>query len=255
MGIFERLSRIVRANLNHMISEAEDPEKVLEQSLIDMQNDLVQLRQGVAQAIASQKKSEQQYKNNLAEAHKWQQRAQLALNKGDENLAREALVRKKSYNDTANSLKQQLDIQTNQASSLKQNLRTLEHKIFEAKNRKNMLIARAQMARTNEQLQSNLNGTNMNSASFDHLEEKVLQLEAASQAASELNGAGLESRFVQLEAGDEITNELEAMKQTKLSGVSSIGQQVLPQAQENSNKSGNSLQEELAELRNKLNKK
>ena len=107
MGLFDRISRVVRANVNDMVSNAEDPEKVLEQAIIDMQEDLVQMRQAVAQAIASQKKSEQQYNQNESQAKTWQQRAQLALQKGDEDLAREALRRKKGYVEAAGMLKQQ----------------------------------------------------------------------------------------------------------------------------------------------------
>jgi phage shock protein A len=92
MGIFDRISRVVRANVNDMIDKAEDPEKVLEQSIREMGDDLVKMRQAVAQAIASQKRTEQQYQKNMAEANTWQQRAQLALTKGEESLAREALV-------------------------------------------------------------------------------------------------------------------------------------------------------------------
>ena len=101
MGIFDRISRVIRSNVNDIIDKSEDPEKVLEQSLRDMGDDLVKMRQAVAQAIASQKRTEQQYKKNQAEANTWQQRAQLALSKGEESLAREALVRKKTYADTA----------------------------------------------------------------------------------------------------------------------------------------------------------
>ena len=111
MGLFDRVSRVVRANLNDVVSKAEDPEKILEQTVIDMQEDLVQLRQAVASAIASQKRSQQQYNQAQTEATNWQQRAQLALQKGDENLAREALVRKKTNSETAASLNTPLEHQ------------------------------------------------------------------------------------------------------------------------------------------------
>jgi phage shock protein A len=111
MGLFDRLSRVVRSNLNDMVSKAEDPEKILEQAVIDMQEDLVQLRQAVARAIATQKSTEQQYNKYNTEANNWGERAKLALSKGDENLAREALVRKKAAAESATMLKQQLDTQ------------------------------------------------------------------------------------------------------------------------------------------------
>ena len=136
MGIFERLGRVVKANVNDLIDKAEDPEKVLEQSIREMSEDLIKMRQAVAQAIASQKRTEQQYQKNQAEANKWQQRAQLALSKGDEGLAREALVRKKSFADVATTLKTQLDSQSTQVDGLRRNLVTLESKISEAKTKK-----------------------------------------------------------------------------------------------------------------------
>jgi phage shock protein A len=214
MGLFDRLSRVVRANLNDMISKAEDPEKVLEQAVIDMQEDLVQLRQAVARSIAEQKRTEQKYAQDQAEASKWEQRAKLALSKGDENLAREALSRKKSFTDTATVLKQQLDQQTAQVDSLRRNLVALESKISEAKTKKNMLQARAKAAKANEELQKTLGGIDTSSAmsAFERMETKVLELEARSQAVGELGGYGIEQQFAQLEAGSDVDDELALLK-------------------------------------------
>ncbi len=214
MGLFDRISRVVRANLNDMVSKAEDPEKVLEQSIIDMQEDLIQLRQAVAQAIASQKRTEQQFNQNQSQANSWQQRAQLAMQKGDENLAREALVRKKGYVDTANSLQAQLNGQSTQTDQLKRSLIALEGKISEAKTKKNMLKARAQAAKAQEQLQSAVNtiGTSSAMAAFERMEEKVLNAEARAQAAGEIAGADLENQFAQLEASSGVEDELAALK-------------------------------------------
>ncbi|MFM7577061.1 MAG: PspA/IM30 family protein, partial [Microcystaceae cyanobacterium] len=129
MGLFDRIGRVVRANLNDLVSKAEDPEKVLEQAVIDMQEDLVQLRQAVARTIAEQKRTEQRYNADLAEANKWQERAALALSKGDENLAREALTRKKTFTESSTTYKAQLDQLTGQVDALKRNLTALESKI------------------------------------------------------------------------------------------------------------------------------
>jgi phage shock protein A len=219
MGLFDRISRVVRSNVNDMVSKAEDPEKILEQAVIDMQEDLVQLRQAVAQAIASQKRTQQQFNQAQSEANNWQQRAQLALQKGDENLAREALTRKKTHTETATALKGQLDSQTTQVDTLKRSLIALEGKIAEAKTKKDMLKARASAAKAQEQLQGMVNnmGTSSAMSAFERMEDKVLQLEARSQAAAELAGSDLESRFVALESGD-VDLELEAMKQQMISG-------------------------------------
>jgi phage shock protein A len=219
MGLFDRISRVLRANVNDMVSKAEDPEKILEQAVIDMQEDLVQLRQAVAQAIASQKRTEQQLKQAQSESNNWQQRAQLALQKGDENLAREALTRKKTHTETATALQTQFQTQSAQVDTLKRSLIALEGKISEAKTKKDMLKARASAAKAQEQLQGMVNnmGTSSAMAAFERMEDKVLQLEARSQAAGELAGADLEAQFRALEGGD-VDLELEAMKQQMLAG-------------------------------------
>jgi phage shock protein A len=254
MGLFDRLGRVVRANINDLVSKAEDPEKVLEQAVIDMQEDLVQLRQAVARAIATQKRTEQQYNKNQSEANTWQQRAQLALSKGDENLAREALVRKKSFADTANSLKQQLDAQSSQVATLKRNLIALESKISEAKTKKDMLRARANAAKANRQLQDSMNniGTSSAMGAFERMEDKVMQLEAESETAQELGGTGIEQQFAALEAGSGVDDELAAMK-AQLSGTSAETPK-LEAAETTSDPQDAVIDAELDELRSQLDK-
>ncbi|QIZ71463.1 PspA/IM30 family protein [Oxynema aestuarii] len=253
MGLFDRISRVVKANLNDLVSKAEDPEKVLEQSIIDMQEDLVQLRQAVASAIANQKRTQQQLSQATQQANTWQQRAQLALQKGDENLAREALVRKKSHGDTAATLKSQLDGQTQQVEALKRNLIGLESKISEAKTKKNMLKARAQAAKANEKLQQTLGSidTGGSMAAFERMEEKVLQMEARSQAVTELGGSSLDDQFAALEAGSDVDDELAAMK-AQLTGGSPTQAQ-LPEGKEKSDSHSSAVDAELEELRSQLN--
>lgn len=214
MGLFDRLNRVVRANLNDMIGQAEDPEKILEQAVIDMQEDLVQLRQAVARSIAEQKKTEQRCNQDTAEASKWEQRAKLALSKGDETLAREALTRKKSLADSSNVLKQQLEQQTVQVDSLRRNLMALESKISEAKTKKNMLQARSKAAKANEELQKTLGSIDTNSATsvFERMESKVMDMEARSQAVGELAGFGVEQQFAELEASNGVEDELAMLK-------------------------------------------
>ena len=253
MGLFDRLSRVVRANLNDMVSKAEDPEKILDQAIIDMQEDLVQLRQAVARAIATQKRTEQQYNKNQSEANNWQSRAQLALQKGDENLAREALVRKKANADTAATLKEQLDAQTSQVDTLKRNLIALESKISEAKTKKDMLKARAAAAKANEQLQSTVGrlGTGSAMSAFERMEDKVLEMEARSKAANELTGSNLEEQFKLLESGSDVDDELAAMKAQLTGG--SVSQPVLPASEDKTSSSSKSaVDDELEALRKQI---
>jgi phage shock protein A len=220
MGFFDRLSRLLRANLNDIVSKAEDPAKILDQSVADMQSDLVKLRQAVATAIASQKRLQNQAEQAESQAKTWYDRAELALKKGEEELARESLSRRKTYQDTATALNSQISSQAGQVETLKRSLTALEGKIAEAKTKKDMLKARAQAAEAQEQLQSAVGNlsTNSSMAAFDQMEEKVLGMEARSQAAAELAGADLESQFASLE-GSNVDEELEALK-TRLSGGS-----------------------------------
>lgn len=224
MGLFDRLGRLIRANLNSLISQAEDPEKILEQTVIDMQDDLIKLRQAVAQAIATQKRTERQCSQAQSTATEWYQRAQLALQKGDEHLAREALTRRKSYQETADALKSQIEQQSAIVSQMKQNMVGLERKLAEAKTKKDMYIARARSAKASQQINEMMGRFNPSGAmaAFERMEEKVNQLEAQSQAIAELNRDTLEERFASLEAGDDIDDELAAMK-ARLSSSSSAG--------------------------------
>ncbi|MBD2485907.1 PspA/IM30 family protein [Planktothrix sp. FACHB-1365] len=252
MGLFDRIGRLVRANLNDLVSKAEDPEKILEQAIIDMQEDLVQLRQAVAQAIANQKRTEQQYNQAMSQANQWQSRAELALRKGDETLAREALQRKKSYMETANTVKLTLDQTFGQVDALKRNLIQLESKISEAKTKKNMLKARAQAAKANEQLQGLLGNINPSSATaaFERMEQKVTDLEARSQAMGELAGSDFESKFAALEAGSDVDDELMALK-AQISGAPAP--QALPAGQTTA-KNPTPVDDELEALKKELDK-
>ncbi|MEC4853863.1 MAG: PspA/IM30 family protein, partial [Jaaginema sp. PMC 1079.18] len=178
--------------------------------------------------------------------------------KGDENLAREALVRKKGYTETAQVLKSQLDNQTQQVETLKKNLIALESKIAEAKTKKNMLKARAQAAKANQQLQEAVGNMSTGSAmaAFERMEDKVVSLEAQSQAAHELGGSGLEDQFKQLESGSDVDDDLMALKAEMSGGAlpgASPTQQALPQSQAPQEKTqGSVVDAELEELRNQL---
>ena len=220
MGLFDRLWRVIRANINSLVGAAEDPEKILEQAVMDMQEDLIQLRQAVAGAIAAQKRTERQCSQAESTATEWYQRAQLALQKGEENLAREALTRKKSYQETATAMKASLGQQNVVVTQLKANMRALESKISEAKSKKDMYIARARSAASSERLQQMMGNLNTGSAlsAFERMEEKVMQLEARSEAIAELGTNDLEKQFLSLEAGGDVDAELEAMKAQMLPG-------------------------------------
>ncbi|MFE4107408.1 PspA/IM30 family protein [Almyronema epifaneia] len=231
MGLLDRMSRVIRANLNSWIGGAEDPEKMLEQAVADMQEDLIQLRQAVAQAIATQKRTERQQSQADATAREWYNRAQLALQKGEDGLAREALTRRKAYLETANSMKQQLEQQAGIVSQLKDNMRTLESKLAEARTKKDMYIARARSAQASQKINEML-GQNTSSgaiAAFERMEDRVHQLEAQSDAIAELNADSLEAQFAALEGGNDVDAELAAMKSRMITGSEQAN---LPPAEE-----------------------
>ena len=220
MGLIDRILRVIRANINALIGQAEDPEKILEQTVTNMQEDLVQLRQAVAGAIATQKRSERQAIQAQSTGEEWYRRAQLALQQGNEAMAREALTRRKSYHETATAINAQLEQQNTVVVRLKQDMQTLESKIGEAKTKKDMYIARARSAQASQKINEMLGGINTSNSlsAFERMEEKVLQLEAQSQAIAELGTDDLQKKFAALESGNDIDTELAAMKRQMLSG-------------------------------------
>lgn len=220
MGLLDRIARVIRANINHLVGQAEDPEKILEQTVLDMQDDLIQLRQAAASAIATLKRTERQLSQAQSSADEWYRRAQLALSKGDENLARQALERRKTYQETAKAFATQLEQQNTIVTKLKQNMRTLESKLAEAKTKKDMYIARARSAAATEKLHQMTSRYNPSGAfgAFDRMEEKVLQMEARADAIAELGSNELEQKFAALESGGDIDTELEAMKAKLVAG-------------------------------------
>ena len=233
MGFFDRLSRLLRANLNDLVSKAEDPVKILDQSVADMQADLVKLRQAVAMAIASQKRLSSQSEQAKAQSKTWYERAELALQKGEEDLAREALARRKVFQESFDGLISQLQAQEGQVEMLKRSLVKLEGKIAEAKTKKDMLKARAQAAEAQQQLQSAVGnmGSNSAMAAFERMEDKVEALEASGQAAAELSGADLESQFAALEGSDDLDDELSALRKKLQGGAEAVA---LPSAESSS---------------------
>ena len=224
MGFFDRLSRLVRANANAAVSSMEDPVKILDQSVADMQADLVKLRQAVAMAIASQKRLRNQADQAEAQSKTWYERAELALKKGEEDLAREALSRRKTFQETATALVAQVQGQDAQVETLKKSLVALEGKIAEARTKKDMLKARAQAAQAQQQLQSAVGslGSNSAMAAFECMEDKVEAMEAQSQAAAELAGADLESQFMALEGGNDVDDELANLRQRLAGGPEAV---------------------------------
>tara|TARA_B100000700_G_scaffold208921_1_gene229690 strand:+ start:61 stop:864 length:804 start_codon:yes stop_codon:yes gene_type:complete len=236
MGFIDRVSRVFRSNLNYLINKAEDPAKILDQSLIDMQEDLGKLRQAVAMAIASQKRLKSQADEAQQKISIWYQRAQLALEKGDEDLAREALSRRKTFKDSSISLNKQFQAQQSQVEKLKRSLMKLESVISKSKTKHEMLKARAKAAQVQQQLQNAVGDIDSDSAAaaFDRMKDKIEALEASNQATAELAGVDLESKFLAIEGEDDIDDEL---KDLRLSLQGDLEKVALPEVNDVSSES------------------
>jgi len=218
MGLLDRFSRLVRSNVNNLVNGAEDPEKVLQQTVADMQSDLVSMRQAVAQAIATQKRTERQSEQAARTAQEWYSRAQMALQKGDDNTAREALTRRQTYAQTAQTLSAQIAQQKDIVGQLKQNMMTLESQISDARTKKDMYIARARAAQSSARLNDMIAGTGGSMNAFENMESRVIDLEAQAEVSKELSRDPLEDRFASLEGQGNVEAQLAEMKAKMIEG-------------------------------------
>jgi phage shock protein A len=214
MGLFKRFRDLIRANINHMISRSENPEKLLNQMVLDMNEQLIESKKGVAGAIADEKRLERQIRENQAKAEEWEQKAMLAVRAGKDDLAKEALLRKQEHEKYILELKPQWEAQKQSVEKLKESLRALQRKIEEAGRKKNILVARARRAEAQKQLQATMGNMGDNSAfeAFDRMAARVDQLEAETEALTEIEGmnadASLEAQFKQLEGGQGTADKL-----------------------------------------------
>ncbi|XVF65737.1 hypothetical protein PTKIN_Ptkin09bG0273900 [Pterospermum kingtungense] len=224
MNLFDRFARVVKSYANALVSSFEDPEKILDQAVLEMNDDLVKMRQAAAQVLASQKRLENKYKAAQQASEDWYRKAQLALQKGEEDLAREALKRRKSFADNASSMKAQLDQQKSVVENLVSNTRLLESKIQEAKSKKDTLKARAQTAKTATKVNEMVGNVNTSSAlsAFEKMEEKVMAMESEAEALGQLTTDDLAGKFALLESSS-VDDDLANLKK-ELSGSSLKGE-------------------------------
>jgi phage shock protein A len=207
MGIFSRLGTLIKSNLNDLITKAEDPEKMLTQVLLEMQQQLMEAKKAVAVAIADEKKLQKQYTAEADKSKEWERKAMVAVRAGDDALARQALSRKQEHETIATQFQQQWVQQKQAVEKLKDALRLLNNKIEEAKRKKNILIARKKRAEAQQQIANTMQGLGDTSAfdTFDRMSERIQLMEAEAEAgaelAGELSGDTLESKFLQLEHG------------------------------------------------------
>ena len=205
MGIFDRLSTLIKSNLNDLISTAENPEKMLNQIIVDMRNQLAKAKQQVAASIADEKRLKDQADAEFKLADDWDKRAMLAVNEGRDDLAKQALLRGQEHLEHGQQLAATWEAHRSETEKLKQSLRDLNDKIEEAKRKKNLLLARQRRAEAQARISQTMSGMGDNSAfeAFARMEEKIStnerQLQAAQEIDEEFSGDRLAGQFKQLE--------------------------------------------------------
>jgi phage shock protein A len=214
MSLLERVSTLVRANLNDLIDKAEDPEKMIKQVILDMQNQLMQVKTQVAIAIADQHVLEKKQRENAEKETDWMRKAELAVDKKQDDLARAALERAMSYKQMAQSFVTLAADQKNEVENLKSALRKLEQKLAEAESKCDVLIAQHRRARalgkaSDAQIAM---GAKSKIATFDRMKTKVRHASAVSQAKSEMANDNIEDRLAALGKEDEIEKLLNELK-------------------------------------------
>jgi phage shock protein A len=218
MGILSRLATLIKSNLNDLISRSEDPEKMLEQIVLDMNTQLLEAKKQVAVSIADEKRLRAQADQQKALTADWEKKAMLAVRANNDELAREALARKKEHAGIAEQYEQQWSKQKQAVDQLKLALRALNSKIEEAKRKKGLLIARKKRAEAQRAIQETMSGLRSTSAfdSFDRMSSKIEQMEAEAEAGAELaeqySGDVLAQKFQQLEATSGADEDLLELK-------------------------------------------
>ena len=214
MGLLERVSTLIRANLNDMIDRAEDPEKLIKQVMLDMENQYLQVKTQVAVSIADQHMLEKKLRENEDAGSDWMRKAELAVDQSQDELARAALDRYQTSQKLALSYREQVGDQRVQVETLKNTLIKLEQKLEEAKSKRDLLLARHRrsIALTKAaRAQSNL-GDQSKSAAFDRLGDLVNLTESVASAEVELLNADSAERLTRLDRDTEVDRLLEDLK-------------------------------------------
>ncbi|MGO9269178.1 MAG: PspA/IM30 family protein [Terriglobia bacterium] len=221
MALLERVSTLVRANLNDLIDKAEEPEKMLKQLILDMENQLLQVKTQVAVAMADQHLLVKKQQENETKGADWMRKAELAVDKKQDDLARAALERHQSYKQMVVSFNEQVANQRVEVENLKAALGKLEQKLAEAKSKCDLLIAQHRRSRavskaSDAQLAA---GDRSKITAFDRMQHKVMLGEAVSQAKSEMVKDDLDERLAKLERDDQIELMLTELKSRRGAGT------------------------------------
>jgi len=214
MALLERVSTLIRANLNDLIDRAEDPEKMIKQVILDMRNQLMQVKTQVAIAIADQHVLEKKQKENADKESEWMRKAELAVDKKQDDLARAALERSMSYKQMAGSFDSLVADQKTEVDNLKSALHKLEQKLAEAESKSDALIAQHRRSRALSKASDAQMaiGDRSKVATFERMKSKVRHAEAVSKAKAEMANDNVEDKLAALEKQDEIEKLLKEIK-------------------------------------------
>ncbi len=209
MSIFSKFSTVLKSNINDLISRAENPEKMLNQIILDMRDQLAKAKREVAGAIADERKLRSQLDDEVKQARQWEHRAMLAVKEGRDDLAKQALMRQQEHAERAGTLDQTWRSQADETEKLKGSLRQLNDKIEEAKRKRNLLIAKQKRAQAQKRIHETMSGLSDTSAfeAFNRMADKIEEEERRSIAAVEITEAlettSLDDEFIKLEAGSD----------------------------------------------------
>lgn len=216
MSIFERISDLIKANINDLIDRAEDPEKMVKQIIVDMEEQLVKSTQGLGNAMGSLNQVKKQLSTAQEQSEKWAKNAKIALEKGNEELAKEALANKVKQDQLVTNYQEMVDSMEKQVQEVRFQVEALKSKLEEARGKQAMLIARSKMADVKAKMSQSLGEMDSSSvfAKMDKMEEKVAQKEAQADAFSEISGVNTAEKdpFAKLEQEAAVDSELEKLK-------------------------------------------
>ncbi|PZA08146.1 MULTISPECIES: PspA/IM30 family protein [unclassified Meiothermus] len=214
MGIVDRLSRLIRANINDLIRRAEDPEKIIEQALEDMRSALREARVEVAEAMAELKKLERDQQNYNEQVAAWESKAAEALRAGREDLAREALKRKQQAQTLSDGFLQQITQQRNVVDQLMTQLKALEAKIQEAESKKALLIARKKGVEAAEAVRRMDSKVDAHAAvqAFEEMENRIQAMEDKHAALTEMDKSDIDKQLEELGSDKAVDEDLARLK-------------------------------------------
>ena len=213
MGIFSRFTDIVNSNINAILDKAEDPEKMVRLIIQEMEDTLVEVRSASAKTLANKKEIANQIAKYESDASDWEAKAELALSKDREDLARAALQEKKKSAEAAETLSKELAIVEEQISKLQDEIGQLQDKLADAKSRQKAIIMRQKTASSRLEVKKTLDSTKVDNAMgrFEQYERKIDDLESQVEAY-DLGKKTLQDEFAELEASDKVEDELAALK-------------------------------------------